>query len=69
MSIPAIPAYRSIGTPIGYLGGIGPFGLPLMRRPAGVIERVWVVGPIPVTEALLTEDSPRPKLAGVVTGP
>lgn len=58
----------SVGTPIGYLGGMGPLGLPLVRRPAGVIERVWTIEQAPDEGAVLTEDSPRPRLAGVATG-
>jgi hypothetical protein len=71
MSLPPIPTYTATGTAVGYMGGTGPFGLPLYRRPGGVVERVWTIRqlPAPAGEVVLTEDSPRPALAGVVTGP
>jgi hypothetical protein len=71
MSLPAAPTYTAIGTPVGYMGGTGPFGLPLWRRPGGVIERVWTIAELPASAegAVLTEGSPRPALGGVIAGP
>jgi hypothetical protein len=70
MSLPTAPNYTAVGIAVGYMGGTGPFGLPLWRRPGGVVERVWTIGqaPAPAEGAVLTEDSPRPTLAGVVRG-